>query len=197
VKRILVLMALLGFGIVSYVLLRPAPSQVIRLERVTPLPSQLEQPVPEIQAVNTPVSTVKPRPTQPIEPRRTPIIKAPPREVKKTELTRETPEPTPEPEKPLVTRDAAKPEPTRDETVKEIETQPSLTVRQDAGSWRVQAGAFRTQSNAEAMQTKIQKGGLTAQVVQGEDGIYRVLVGNYSTSDAARADSGKVSSTIR
>ncbi len=186
-KRILVLIVLLGFGTGTYVLLRPAPSQVVRLEPVTPLPSQLEQPAPIVEAINTPVSSIKPRPTKPIEPRRTPVIKALPRAV-------ETPAPiqTREPEKPVVTR-----EPTRDATVKNPKTPPSLTVRQEAGSWRVQAGAFRTQSNAEAMQSKIVASGLTARVVQGEDGIYRVLVGNYNTSAAAREGSLKVSSVIR
>jgi cell division protein FtsN len=196
VKRILVLIALLGFGTTFYVLLQPAPSQVVRLEPVTPLPSQLEQPAPIVEAINTPVSSIKPRPTKPIEPRWTPVIKALPRAV-------ETPAPTQtrEPEKPVVTREPEKPvvtrEPTRDATVKNPETLPSLTVRQEAGSWRVQAGAFRTQSNAEAMQSKIVASGLTARVVQGNDGIYRVLVGNYSTNAAAREGSLKVSSVIR
>ena len=189
-KRILLLIALLGFGTGAYVLLQPAPSQVVQLEPVTPLPSQLEQPAPIVEAINTPVSSIKPRPTKPIEPRRTPVIKALPRAV-------ETPAPiqTREPEKPVVTREP--PEPTRDATARPPEILPSLTVRQEAGSWRVQAGAFRTQSNAEAMQSKIVASGLTARVVQGEDGIYRVLVGNYNTSAAAREGSLKVSSVIR
>ncbi len=173
-------------------LLQPAPSQVVQLEPVTPLPSQLEQPAPNVQAINTPVSSIKPRLTKPIEPRRTPIIKAPTRDV--AIVTTQVPE------KPLLTRDIEKPVVTREspEPTREIPpSTPNLTVRQDAGSWRVQAGAFRTESNAQALQSKIQASGLTARVVQGEDRIYRVLVGNYSTSEAARADSSKVLGVIR
>ena len=193
------MIALLGFGTVAYVLLRPAPSQVVRLEAITPLPSQFDQPAPSVQASNKPVSSIKPRPTKPIEPRRTPVIKAPTRTV--PEATRETPVPVqtrdaPESEP---TRDLEKPAPTRDvEKPTTPETPPStLTVRQDAGSWRVQAGAFRTQNNAEALQRKIEGSGLTARVSKGDDGIYRVLVGNYSTSAAAREGSLKVSSVMR
>lgn len=193
-KRILLLIALLGFGTGAYVLLRPATSQVVRLEAITPLPSQLKQPAPNVQASNQPVSTIKPRPTKPIEPRRTPVIQslAPTRETVKPVTTRETVKPVTiqETEKPLTTLEPKKP-------ANAVTPPTTLTVRQDAGTWRVQAGAFRTQSNAAALQSKIQASGLTARVIQGDDGIYRVLVGNYNSSDAARADSGKVSSVIR
>ena len=200
-KRILVLIALLGFGTTLYVLLQPIPSQVVRLEPVTPLPSQFDQPAPNVQASNKPVSTIKPRPTKPIEPRRIPIIKVPTRAVETPNVTREVETPAP-----VQTRETPDSEPTRDTEKLAVATSttpepppstPNLTVRQEAGSWRVQAGAFRTQSNAEAMQSKIVASGLMARVSKGDDGIYRVLVGNYSTSDAAREGSLKVSNTIR
>lgn len=202
-KRILLLIALLGFGTGAYVLLRPATSQVVRLEAITPLPSQLEQPAPNVQASNQPVSTIKPRPTKPIEPRRTPVIQspAPTRETVKPVTTRETEKPvtTQESEKPLTTQETEKPLTTLEpkKPANAVTLPITLTVRQDAGTWRIQAGAFRTQSNAAALQNKIQDSGLTARVIQGDDGIYRVLVGNYNSSDAARADSDKVSSVIR
>jgi cell division protein FtsN len=202
VKRILLLIALLGIGTSAYVLLRPVQNQVVRLEAITPLPSQLDQPAPSVQASNRPVLSIKPRPTKPIEPRRTPIIKTPTRETQKPVTTRDVEKPvaTRETQNPVTTQEIEKPvtrDPEKPTTPEIPPSTPNLTVRQDAGAWRVQAGAFRTPSNAAALQTKIAASGLSALVTKGEDGIYRVLVGNYSTSGAARADSNKVSSAIR
>jgi cell division protein FtsN len=183
VKRILLLIALLGFGTGAYVLLRPAPTQVVRLEPVTPLPSRLEQPAVQVQPKEKPVSSLKPKPTQQLDPNRRPVISALPQ---KTSTTRETPSTSTTRETPSTPQKAS------------IITSPKviLGVRQEAGSWRVQAGAFRTQANAEALQAKLQANGLSTRVSQGENGIYRVLVGAYFSSAAARADAPKISSLI-
>ncbi len=182
-KWILVVIAVLGFGMGAYVLLRSEVVQTVRLEPVMPLPKNLE-PTKAAPAQN-PVSSLKPRPTKPIEPRKTPIIQ---------NLPRVTQTPVPPATQ---TPETATPEPKKTTSPEATVAIPSLTVRQEAGSWRLQAGAFRTQGNAEALKAKVIATGLMARVSQGDDGIYRVLVGNYASSAMARADSNNVLSALR
>ena len=151
------------------------------LEPIVALPKNLEPAKATVQPAQKPVSSLKPRPTQPIG--RTPVMQnlarvtAPP--IKPASQTPKTATPKAMPPKampPKAQTAAAK----------------ILTVRQEAGSWRLQAGAFRTQANAEALKIKIVAGGLLAQVSRGTDGIYRVLVGTYASAGLARADGQKV-----
>ena len=193
--RILLVVALIGLGIAAYLVMRPASIQTVQLEAVTPLSSQLSTPAPTITPADKPVSTVKPRPTQAIAPRATPKPAPQPAPLETSEIIPETkpvaPEPrvttTPEPR--ATTPVAPKPETT-------APSAPSLTVRQDAGTWSVQAGAFRTSANAETLRAKLIAAGFTARVGVGEDGISRVLVGSYATSAEAKAKSYEVSRVV-
>ncbi len=182
--------ALLGFAVAAYFVVRPTAAQTVKLQPVV-IPKNNPSPV-----MTKP--TVAPKPTQPIRPRPIPSrVNIP--------AAKEIANSIPEPQPPQVAqtpppRAVDIPETTTtsvEPTASQPPSAPSLTVRQDAGTWRLQAGAFRTQTNAESLQAKIQASGLKARVSKGEDGIYRVLVGNYNSSDAARAESDKVSSVLR
>ena len=52
-------------------------------------------------------------------------------------------------------------------------------------SWHLQFGAYRTQSNAIAKQHQLQALGVTDCFIQQENGLYRVLIGNYINRDLA------------
>ena len=70
-------------------------------------------------------------------------------------------------------------------------------MRQTAQGWGVQAGAFKTDTNANALRDRLLKAGLAARVESGEGGIYRVIVGAYKDAEAARASSEAVLAALK
>ncbi|NJK45536.1 MAG: hypothetical protein HC933_15815 [Pleurocapsa sp. SU_196_0] len=70
-------------------------------------------------------------------------------------------------------------------------------MRQTAQGWGVQAGAFKTESNAVALRDRLLKAGLAARVDAGDGGLYRVIVGAYATADAARETTAGIAAALR
>jgi cell division protein FtsN len=185
-NRLLLVVAILGLGLCAYLLLRPNNTQTIRLEPSTPLPSQLEQPQPVPKLEIKPAPVVKPRPTQAIAPPEQPKLSTAPRDT--------TPSKTPE-------TNAPNSKPTGSTgNFQDLDNPPSpakiLTPRADGAVWRLQVGAFKSAENAEALRQKLSEGGLSAKVVLGDNGISRVLVGDYPSREAAQADNAAVSSRV-
>jgi cell division protein FtsN len=76
-------------------------------------------------------------------------------------------------------------------------TPSALPVRNSAQGWAVQAGAFKNASNATALRDRLLKLGLAARVEIGTDGVNRVLVGAYSSGEAAKAASASVAAALK
>jgi cell division protein FtsN len=186
-NRLLLIVAILGLGLCAYLLLRPKTTQTIRLEPSTALPSQLEQPQPAPKLEIKPAPVVKPRPTQALAAPETPKLPV-------------QQEPAIKPSTPAPSNPSAAPSsPSRD--FQDLDSPPVsltkiLTPRFEGAVWRLQVGAFRSAENAEALRQKLQENGLSAKVVLGENGISRVLVGEYSSREAAQADNASVSSRV-
>lgn len=187
---------MLGFGVVAYFLMRPAPVQTVRLEPVTPLPSTLSSPAPEIPKPipSSEAPTIKPKPTKPIEPRQLPRLQPQANQQPSKTPSQPVPDPTSsQTQNSTSSQNSTQPSSSQTNSA----TSSSLPVRQEAGTWSIQAGAFRTDANAEALVQKLTASGFPAQVSQGENGIFRVLVGRYATSAEARAQSQAVQAATR
>jgi cell division protein FtsN len=202
VKFVIAAVVLIGGIALAAVLLRSPSSQVVQLESTSAAKNAANSSATEVKTapIAKPVeldSTPKPRPTEPIRPRQQP---APP--VQSDDLL--------EPEGPsnndssTTSSPAQRSAPTRAEetsTEAAVQTPASstskLAVRLEAGSWRLQAGAFRTENNAVIMKERLESSGLKAVVARGADGIYRVLVGEYFSSNAAKADAERVANLLK
>ncbi len=186
-KFVIAAVVLIGGIALAAVLLRSSSSQVVQLEATstsnsTPDAMQTTPIAKPLELENTP----KPRPTEPIRPREQ---LAPP--VQSDDLEPETPLSEASNSRRTRTQEV------RTETPIATSTPSKLAVRLEAGSWRLQAGAFRTESNAIVMKERLDAGGLKAVVARGADGIYRVLVGEYFSSNAAKADSERVAELLK
>lgn len=76
-------------------------------------------------------------------------------------------------------------------------TPSALPVRNSAQGWAVQAGAFKNALNATTLRDRLLKLGLAARVETGADGVNRVLVGAYSSAEAARAASVTAAAALK
>ena len=76
-------------------------------------------------------------------------------------------------------------------------TPSALPVRNSAQGWAVQAGAFKNALNATTLRDRLLKLGLAARVETGVDGVNRVLVGAYSSAEAARAASVTAAAALK
>lgn len=76
-------------------------------------------------------------------------------------------------------------------------TPSALPVRNSAQGWAVQAGAFKNALNATTLRDRLLKLGLAARVETGAGGVNRVLVGAYSSAEAARAASVTVAAALK
>jgi cell division septation protein DedD len=190
VKFVIAAVVLIGGVALATLLLRSSSNQVVQLE-----PQQTAQTTNQMASDATPAptkpaelnNTPKPRPTEPIRPREQPLPPVQSDDLEPVESTAATSRPapsTPIEETPSTTRTPAA-------------TPSKLAVRLEAGSWRLQAGAFRTEDNAVAMKERLDSRGVLSIVVRGEDGIHRVFVGEYFSSSAAKADSERVAELLR
>jgi cell division protein FtsN len=187
VKFVIAAVVLIGGIALAAVLLRSPSAQIVQLEPRVQTSSQTASsttaPTKPAELRNTP----KPRPTEPIRPREEPL---PP--VQSDDL-----EPVESPGATLSTPPAPRSR-IEDPRTAAPSTAPSkLAVRLEAGSWRLQAGAFRTEDNAVAMKERLDSKGLLGIVVRGADGIHRVFVGEYFSSSAAKADSERVAELLK
>jgi cell division protein FtsN len=203
-NRLLLVVAIVGLGLCVYLLARPNTVQTVRLEPSTALPSQLESPqsAPKLEVKPAPI--VKPRPTQSIEPRQTPTlpVQRPATSTASTSNTSASSPSQPVTSRPsqASTSSANQTSPSNSRQFQDLDTPPApvriLTPRADGSVWRLQVGAFKSADNADSLRVKLLENGLTAKVVQGTDGISRVLVGDYPTREAAQADNNAVSSRV-
>jgi cell division protein FtsN len=181
--------ALIALGALVFSTLRPQQTaQTVPLQPIEATPQRVATPPEPAPAAAQSPATVKA--TTPLEPR--PETFTPP------------PAPTPEPgERPAdpATSTATATTTPNDTTPPAATTKPpaptSLPVRQTAQGWGVQAGAFKTGTNANALRDRLLKAGLAARVEAGEGSIYRVIVGAYSTADAARASGTTVLAALK
>jgi cell division protein FtsN len=199
-NRLLLVVAIVGLGLCAYLLVRPNTVQTVRLEPSTALPRQLESPQPAPKLQVKPAPSVKPRPTEIIEPRETPKLPAP-----RPATTSPAPSSSPSQTSTASAKvPSTAPAPSRPSSsarqFQDLDTPPApvklLTPRADGLVWRLQVGAFKSADNADALRVKLIENGLSAKVVQGSDGISRVLVGDYASREAAQADNKAVSSRV-
>lgn len=181
-------------ALAAVVFLAPRPSaQTVALEPIEATPQRVDTPTTTSQA--SPQSTPDPAPTvkpvEPLEPRDATPPSSP-------SAVDELPEPSERPSDVQEASVSSDPEPTTTATPPTPTPAPSsLPVRQTAQGWGVQAGAFKTETNAVALRDRLLKAGLAARVESGEGGLYRVFVGAYSSADAARASVSSVVAALR
>jgi cell division protein FtsN len=73
-----------------------------------------------------------------------------------------------------------------------VQDAPSLPLRRETTGVSVQAGAFKTATNAEALRAQLAERGFKTSVELGTDGISRVIVGPYSNETLARDAATKI-----
>jgi cell division protein FtsN len=73
-----------------------------------------------------------------------------------------------------------------------VQDAPSLPLRRETTGVSVQAGAFKTATNAEALRAQLAERGFKTSVELGADGISRVIVGPYSNETLARDAATKI-----
>ncbi|MFN3265674.1 MAG: SPOR domain-containing protein [Deinococcales bacterium] len=190
-NRLLFVAAIVGLAICVYLVARPSAVQTVRLEPSVQLPSQLDTPQPAPNLVVKPAPSVKPRPTQTIEPR--------PQQQVPSSIAQSASRPAQTANKPATSTNIA---PRTAQNFQDFDAPATqaptkiLAPKADGSVWRLQVGAFRSAENARALQQKLLDQGLSVKIVRGEDGISRVLVGDYPTRDAAQADNKAVSSRV-
>jgi cell division protein FtsN len=185
-------------ALAAVVFLTPRPqAQTVALDPIEATPQRVDinddnpQPAPPPpQTETTPVV----KPTEPLEPRDTTATPPSP-------PTDDLPEPSERPtdvEEPSVSSNPSLSDSTSSNVAPSSPAVPSsLPVRQTAQGWGVQAGAFRTETNAVALRDRLLKAGLAARVESGDGGLYRVFVGAYANADAARASVPSVVAALR
>jgi cell division septation protein DedD len=177
--------ALIALGALVFTSLRPQTAQTIPLQPIEATPQRVATPIEPAPASPTPPAAV--RAAAPLESR--------PQSAPSSPATDTTPEPSERPSDTDVTPPAP---PSKPESTPPTPPAPSaLPVRQTAQGWGVQAGAFKTSTNANALRDRLLKAGLAARVEAGEGGIYRVIVGAYKDADAARANSATVLTALK
>jgi cell division protein FtsN len=195
---VLLVIAIVGLGLSVFLLVRPQQrAQTIRLEPSTPLTSELSQPQPAPKLEIKPAPVVKPRPTQPVTPREQPKLPVQRAETSPSSSSQTTTSSSNQTTASSVTQNTTL---SSSRDFQDLDKPPAptkiLTPRADGGTWRLQVGAFKSANNADALRVKLLENGLSAKVLRGEDGISRVLVGDYATREAAQADNNQVSSRV-
>jgi rare lipoprotein A len=62
--------------------------------------------------------------------------------------------------------------------------------------WRVQAGSFRSQSNARGLAQRLRDTGWEVEVSRGDRGLHRVLVGPFDSRDVARSSADRLEGQV-
>jgi cell division protein FtsN len=183
--------ALIALGALVFTSLRPQTAQTVALQPIEATPQRVATPVEP----TPPAAPITTRRVAPLEPR--------PQSAPSTASSPQadtTPEPSERPSDADVTPPAQSSSSNPEPAPPAAQTPPapsSLPVRQTAQGWGVQAGAFKTNTNANTLRDRLLKAGLAARVEAGEGGIYRVIVGAYQDADAARSNSSTVLAALK
>ncbi len=194
--------ALIALGAVVFLMPR-SNTQIVALEPIQATPQRVPVSSNPPAAPPSPPATVKS--VEPLTPRtgssgaNTSSVNAssptPPAVDPTPEPSERPPDPTPPSPPPPPSSRPTTPDPATAPAPKPVPT--SLPVRQTAQGWGIQAGAFKTETNAAALRDRLLKAGLAARVDTGSDGILRVIVGAFASADAARATSASVTSALK